>query len=185
MAHKVFGKKKDKSDDAVAPEPITFDLGEETGLNCREKVNGKLLIELVGKVESGSVSAQTDGILSVFAVCLRTNDGEHPDDYTGKDPSRHSPREIEEANEEGIEIGVDPTSSLGRLRNVLDDPDTAIEIDELAELVGWLVEQYTARPTTKPGNSSPGSGRTNRSSRRAVRKQAGTTAQLESVPSST
>ncbi len=181
MAHKTFGKKKSADDTAVAPEPISFDLGEETGLACRKNVNGKLLIELVGKVESGRVSEQTAGILSVFAICLLSNDGDDPDNYTGKDPERHSPKEIEVATEDGITIGVDPTSSLGRLRNVLDDPDFEIEIDELAELVGWLVEQYTSRPTEKPGNSSSGAGRTSRTSRRASRRQVGTTAPLEPV----
>jgi hypothetical protein len=183
MAHKTFGKPR--GDDAVAAEPITFDLAGEEGLACRKSVNGKLLIELVGKVESGRVSEQTSGILSVFAICLLTNDGENPDAYTGKDPERHSPKEIEAAAEDEIEVGVDPTSSLGRLRTVLDDPDTEIEIDELAELVGWLVEQYTSRPTQKPGSSSGGRASTSRSSRRAARRPGGTSAPLESVPSST
>lgn len=182
MAHKTFGKKK-AADDAVAPEPITFDLATEEGIACRQSVNGKLLIELVGKVESGRVSEQTSGILSVFAICVLTNDGENADEYTGKDPERHSPREIEAANEDGVTIGIDPTSSLGRLRTILDDPDTEIEIDELAELVGWLVEQYTSRPTQKPSSSSGGSSPGNRTSRRAARRPAGTTAPLAPVPS--
>lgn len=181
MTHKAFGKKKDAASETEAAEPITFDMGDEEGLACRARVNGKLLIELVGKVESGSVSQQTDGILSVFEVCLLTNDGDNADEYTGKDPKRHSPKEIEAAQEDELIIGVDPSSSLGRLRTVLDDPDTDITIEELAELVGWLVEQYTARPTAKPGTSSSGRGTTNRSSRRAARKPGGTTATLESV----
>ena len=180
MAHKKFGQKK-VDDTAVAPEPITFDLGEETGLACRQSVNGKLLIELVGKVESGSVSQQTEGILSVFAICLLSNDGENAEDYTNKDPERHSPKEIEAAEEDELIIGIDPTSSLGRLRTVLDDPDTDISIDELAELVGWLVEQYTSRPTEKPGNSSAGRRNTRRTSRRVARPQDGTTAPLTPV----
>lgn len=179
MAHKTFGKPR--GDDAVAAEPITFDLAGEEGLSCRKSVNGKLLIELVGKVESGRVSEQTAGILSVFAICLLSNDGDEPERYTGKDPERHSPKEIEAALEDDVIVGVDPTSSLGRLRTVLDDPDTEIEIDELAELVGWLVEQYTSRPTQKPGNSSTGTSTTNRTSRRAQRRPAGTTAPLEPV----
>jgi hypothetical protein len=181
MAHKTFGKPR--GNDAVAAEPITFDLAEETGLACRKSVNGKLLIELVGKVESGRVSEQTAGILSVFAICLLSNDGEDADKYTGKDPERHSPKELEAALEDELIVGVDPTSSLGRLRTVLDDPDTEIEIDELAELVGWLVEQYTSRPTQKPDSSSTGQSSTNRTSRRAARRPAGTSAPLEPVPS--
>lgn len=181
MAHKTFGKPR--GDDAVSAEPITFDLATETGLGCRKSVNGKLLIELVGKVESGRVSEQTAGILSVFAICLLANDGEEAEKFTGKDAERHSPKELEAAIEDELIVGVDPTSSLGRLRTVLDDPDTEIEIDELAELVGWLVEQYTSRPTQKASSSSGGSTPINRSSRRAARRPAGTTAPLEPVPS--
>ena len=183
MAHKSFGKKKSEIEEAVAPDPIVFDLGDEEGFACRPKVNGKLLIEMVGKVESGSVAKQTDAILSVFAICLKTDDGENDEEYTGKDPERHSPREIEAAREDRVAIGVDPTSSLGRLRNLLDDPDTVIEIDELAELVGWLVEQYTARPTEKPASSSASRGNGSRSSRRAARRVGGTGGELSPVPS--
>lgn len=179
MAHKTFGKKK--IEDATASEPITFDLAGAEGIACRKSVNGKLLIELVGKVESGRVSEQTAGILSVFSICCLTNDGEEPDLYTGKDPERHSPKELEVAEEENLIVGIDPTSSLGRLRNVLDDPDTEIDIEELAELVGWLVEQYTSRPTQKPSSSSGGTASTRRTSRRSVRKPDGTTAPLEPV----
>ena len=181
MAHKTFGKVKAVSEEAVAAEPITFDLGTAEGITCRQSVNGKLLIELVGKVESGRVSEQVDGILSVFSICVLPNDGDEPDNYTGKDPERHSPKELEAAVEDGLTIGIDPSSSLGRLRNTLADPDTVIDIEELAELVGWLVEQYTSRPTQKPANSSGGSRATGRSSRRSVRKQDGTTAPLEPV----
>jgi hypothetical protein len=180
MAHKTFGKKK-VDDNAVAAEPITFDLATEEGIACRRAVNGKLLIELVGKVESGRVSEQTSGILSVFSICVLTNDGENANQYTGKDPERHSPRELEAAEEDELIVGIDPTSSLGRLRNILDDPDTEIDIEELAELVGWLVEQYTSRPTQKSSSSSGGSGSTSRTSRRAARRPAGTSAPLEPV----
>lgn len=183
MPHKVFGKKKAAVEETESTDPIYFDLGDEEGLSCRKSVNGKLLIELVGKVESGNVSAQTEGILSVFSVCMLTNDGDEADKYTGKDPHRHSPAEIKDAQEDGLIVGVDPTSSLGRLRNVLDDPDTEITIDELAELVGWLVEQYTARPKESTSSSSGGRSNTNRSSRRSARKQAGTSAPLSPVPS--
>lgn len=39
-----------------------------------------------------------------------------------------------------------------RFRAVIDDPDIAIQIADLAEIAGWLSGQYTARPT--PSSSS-------------------------------
>ncbi len=221
MAHRQFGKKKDK-DDVEAPEPITFDMVYEKDILCRERVNGKLLLELVGKVESGSVTKQYEGILQVFTVCVRTDDGDDPDAWTGKryDPEHpfvnHTALELdairednatvreeaesavedenkrrrEEAEAKGedpdaielIEVnydeldlvtpGLDPTCSLARLDKVLDDPNTEIEVEELAEVVGWLVEQYTGRPTRKSSKSRDGSGSTNRTSRRARRTSA-------------
>lgn len=182
MAHRTFGQTKT---DETPREPITFDIAYETGILCRDRVNGKLLIELVGKVDSGNVSDQSRGILQVFNVCVRNDDGEHDEEYTGKPFEEHRPSELVEAREDGVEPGVDPTSSLGRLLGVLDDPDTAITVDELAEMVGWLVENYTARPTQSAGNSSGGASNSNRGSRRRQRRAGGTGAELTPVSSST
>jgi hypothetical protein len=231
VAHRQFGTKRN-DDDTVAPEPISFDMVYEKDILCRERVNGKLLLELVGKVESGSVTKQAEGIVQVFTVCVRTDDGENPDQWTGKryDPehplANHTSLELEAIREDNVVVreeaeeavdrenerrrnaakakaakaskegeepqeseevelaevdyespdlvtpGLDPTCSLARLDKVLDDPNTVIEVDELAEIVGWLVEQYTGRPTRKSAKSRTGSGGTNRSSRRARRTSA-------------
>lgn len=218
MAHRKFGQ-GNVNKNVAAPEPISFDLGDETDIKCRERVNGKLLLELVGKVDSGSPSAQTEGILAIFDVAVRVDDGEDPDHYTGKHWDRLRPFEhhtqaeldsVDEANdeiadrndeirerndekvakarEEGKELdedeleeleprimpGIDPTSSHGRLNAVLNDPNTPIEVSELAEIVGWLVEQYTGRPTRRSGSSHGGSGSSNRGSRRGRRSSART-----------
>lgn len=183
MAHRVFGQ--EPQEETEKPEIISFDLKDEEGILCREKANGKLLIELVGKVDSGSVGKQSEGIIQVFDVVVMTSDGDDPDKYTGKRRDYHSPFEIQEAAEEGLIVGIDPTSSLGRLLNLLDDPDVAIEISELAELVGWLVEQYTGRPTGNASTSRNGAGRTGATSRRARRSQARTTAKVVQGGSST
>jgi hypothetical protein len=176
MAHKTFGKPKPVDTDV---EPITFDVADEEGIKCRPSVNGKLLITLVGKVDSGNITLQSEGILEVFGVCVLTNDGENPDDYSGKPLDKHTESELEELAEEDVTPGIDPTSSLGRLNRVLDDPDTPVSIDELAEMVGWLVEQYTARPgKAKSTNSSNGTKNTKRTSRRGQRST-----DLTSVPS--
>ena len=175
MAHRSFGV----VDPDTKVEEITFDIGPAKELNCRPAVNGRLLLELVGKVDSRDVSKQSEGILQVFDVCVKSNDGENPDDYTGK--RYHRDAELDRAEEEGIEPGVDPTSSLGRLYEVLDDPDVPIRIEELAELVGWLVEQYTASPKDASNVSPRGAAPTNRTSRRSRRNAGGTTAELTPV----
>jgi hypothetical protein len=187
MAHRKFGVVK--NDDKTTVEPIAFDLADETDIACRSRVNGKLLIELVGKVDSGSVARQAEGILQVFGVCVLTADGENPEKFTGKAIEDHSLRELTEAAEDGVEPGVDPTSSLGRLNSVLNDPATEIDVNELAELVGWLVEQYTSNPGANPkGKSSsslPGTTNTQPTSRARRRRAAGTGGELNSVPVST
>lgn len=43
-----------------------------------------------------------------------------------------------------------------RLQAVLHDPDVIIDIELIGEIVAWLVEEYSARPTTPPGDSSTG-----------------------------
>ena len=43
-----------------------------------------------------------------------------------------------------------------RFRALIDDPDVAIAIADLAEIAGWLSGQYTARPT-QPSSSEESS----------------------------
>jgi hypothetical protein len=197
-------------------EQISFDLATESDLLCRDYANGALLIELIGKVESGSVSQQSQGIMEIFNVVVETDDGEQPEAWTGRpyDSERplknHTQAELdtisdrnEEIREENDEIrernsekgedeeleedvpyirpGIDPTSSLGRLRAILKDPRIQIEVSELADVVGWLVEQYTNRPTRSSSGSRPGGVGTGRSSRRAPRSRAGTSEVVTSV----
>lgn len=179
MAHRSFGQKRDASEEEVV-DPITFDLADETDIGCRSRVNGKLLIELVGKVESGSVAKQSEGILSVFDVCVLRDDGDEPEKFSGRafngerPLENHTRAELAALAEAGVEPGIDPTSSAGRLQTVLDDPDTQIELSELAELVGWLVEQYTGRPTRSAGRSGPSRTSIPRGSRAERRSQGGT-----------
>jgi hypothetical protein len=215
VAHRKFGQDVPNRN-VSPPEPITFDLADEKDIRCRERVNGKLLIELVGKVDSGNPSLQTEGILAIFDVAVRVDDGDDPDHYTGKKWDRLAPfahhtqaeldsldedndeiqerndeirtrndEKLAEAREKGEELdedsleelepmiqpGIDPTSSHGRLNAVLNDPNTAIEVSELAEVVGWLVEQYTGRPTRNASSSRGGSSSINRGSRRARRSR--------------
>lgn len=212
MAHRSFGK---QTTDEPKREPITFDLGPETDLLCRDYANGALLIEMIGKVESGSVAHQAEGITQIFQAVVETDDGEEPEAWTGRiydadrplknhtraelDAMAERNREIREENEatrlrnEGkdeedqqeelpyVQPGVDPTSSLGRILRVIRDPRIRIEMEELAEVVTWLVEQYTNRPTKSSSGSRPGGIGTGRSSRAARRSRGGTPAPVTSV----
>jgi hypothetical protein len=227
VAHRKFAQKGSVQ---VISEPITFDVGDEENIACRDHVNGKLLIELVGKVESPNVGVQTDGILAIFDVAVRVDDGEDPEHFSGKKYDRFRPYEhhtqseldgideendeirekneairerndakLAKAREDGVTVeddsleefenmvvpGIDPTSSWGRLQSTLNDPNTVIEVEELAEIVGWLVEQYTGRPTRNAGGSRGGFGNTNRGSRRARRSPGRTGGQQTPAGSST
>lgn len=43
-----------------------------------------------------------------------------------------------------------------RFQTMLDDPDTIIDIELIGEIVAYLMEEYTARPTVGRENSSTG-----------------------------
>lgn len=40
---------------------------------------------------------------------------------------------------------------------VIHDKDTIVPLATLADIAGWLIEEYTGRPTTPSSSSSPGS----------------------------
>lgn len=37
-----------------------------------------------------------------------------------------------------------------RFEELTNDPDRVVEVETLGEIVGWLVEQYSDRPTSRP-----------------------------------
>jgi len=39
---------------------------------------------------------------------------------------------------------------------LLHDKDKIVDVETLGEITGWLIEQYTNRPTQRPENSSGG-----------------------------
>lgn len=43
-----------------------------------------------------------------------------------------------------------------RFQTMLNDPEVIVQVETLGEIVGWLVEQYTARPTKARSRSSSG-----------------------------
>lgn len=46
--------------------------------------------------------------------------------------------------------------SLEKFNALLADPDKIVTVDTLTEIVSWLVEEYTGRPTQQPEPSSTG-----------------------------
>jgi hypothetical protein len=47
-------------------------------------------------------------------------------------------------------------SEYERLQAVLRDPEVIIDIEVIGEIVSWLVEVYSSRPTSPPEDSSTG-----------------------------
>lgn len=43
-----------------------------------------------------------------------------------------------------------------RFQAVLKDPEVIIDMELIGEIAGWLVEEYTSRPTKRPESSSDG-----------------------------
>ena len=46
--------------------------------------------------------------------------------------------------------------SLERFNTLLEDPDKIVTVETLGEITGWLVEEYTGRPTQQPEPSFSG-----------------------------
>jgi hypothetical protein len=43
-----------------------------------------------------------------------------------------------------------------RFNKLATDPETIVDVNTLGEIVGWLVEQYSERPTSRPEVLPPG-----------------------------
>ncbi len=56
----------------------------------------------------------------------------------------------------GFIEGVLPDADAARFNALIHAKDTVIPIELLSEILGWLVEQYTSRPTTPSSPSLPG-----------------------------
>lgn len=50
---------------------------------------------------------------------------------------------------EFLEVAIKPESKE-RLDALMSDPDRVVDVETLGEIMGWLVEQYSARPTQQP-----------------------------------
>jgi hypothetical protein len=50
---------------------------------------------------------------------------------------------------EFLEAAVKPESK-NRLDDLMNDPERIVDVETLSEIMAWLVEQYSARPTQQP-----------------------------------
>lgn len=74
------------------------------------------------------------------------------------------------------------TEEIDDLTDLLDDPDKVIQLAKLVEIVGWLVEEYTERPTAPPSPSRRGGTPAGRTSQAKPRVRASRS--VRSVPAS-
>ena len=51
---------------------------------------------------------------------------------------------------------VMPSAEYERFMKLCDDPDTVVPVDTLSDIIGFLVEVYTDRPTDESKDSSDG-----------------------------
>jgi hypothetical protein len=49
-----------------------------------------------------------------------------------------------------------PAAEFERFEALANDPEVAMELELLAEIIGWLIEQYTGRPTVPSSSSGDG-----------------------------
>lgn len=106
----------------VRTEPIEFDVNDQT-FRCRPGIAAGTLFKFVDIFGGGD------------------------DDDDSKVSAKTSLHAVLAFFEEVMLPGEYP-----KFRAIIDDPDVAIQIADLAEIAGWLSGQYTARPT--PSSSS-------------------------------
>lgn len=118
-------------------EPVQFKLFKRTW-ECVDDVNGKRLLDLAAMLDGDSVKEQRDAVLQVFTEVLDSTERE-----TGARTEDDEP---------------ETTSDIDEFMEILDDPKTRIPLGVLVEVTGYLVEQYTDRPTGRPAPSQNGRG---------------------------
>jgi hypothetical protein len=116
-------------------EPVQFKLFKRTW-ECVDDVNGKRLLDLAALLDGDSVREQRDAVLQVFTEVLDSTERE-----TGATLDDGEP---------------ETTSDIDEFMEILDDPKTKIPLGVLVEVTGYLVEQYTDRPTGQPARSQNG-----------------------------
>ena len=70
-------------------------------------------------------------------------------DLVAKSSAEESPAESAKIIGEFFKLVLMPESG-DRFDVLASDPDKIIDVETLGEIVGWLVEQYSDRPTSRP-----------------------------------
>lgn len=146
-------------DSSPRDEEVKFKLFGRTWV-CVDDVNGKRLLDNAALLDSDSVKDQRDGVIAVFMDVLDS-----------------TPHGVKSDDDE------ETTSDVEEFLDILDDPKTKIPLALLVEIVGYLVGQYTDRPTEPPANSTTGTRSRGRTSTARQSGRARTSAR--SVPART
>lgn len=120
--HRVFGNAQKQEKKS---DPVTFDLLGET-FTCKKKMPGAAILTFVHEADSGEGSRATDALVNFIKRCLKNSDErDRFEELYNREPPDSDDGEVD------IEV---------------------VEIEDLGEIAGWLVEQYSGRPT--PAQSS-------------------------------
>jgi hypothetical protein len=107
-------------------EEITFSFEGEK-FRCVETLDVDVVLSFARAHFEGNNSAATVQVLPFFNSCLREDDG------TEEEPS-----------------------SFERFQKVLKRKTNRMDLETLGEIMQWLMEQYSERPTQRPADSSVG-----------------------------
>lgn len=130
-------------------DPVAFKLfGRQW--DCGDDVNGKRLLDNAALLDGDSLKDMREAVERIFEDVLDTTE-------------RETGRTIPDPDDDKAEI-PETTSDFQEFMDLLDDPKTVIPLSMLMEVVGYLVEQYTDRPTVRPGSSPNGQGTAGRTS---------------------
>jgi hypothetical protein len=97
-------------------EPISFKIHEEE-FNCKPKMQGRVLLDLVARSSGQDNPAEAAAIINKFFSLVLV-----PESYA-------------------------------RFDILVQSDDKIVDVEQLSTIVGWLVEQYSDRPTQLPAVS--------------------------------
>ena len=88
-------------------------------------------------------------------VCRPQIPGKTMLDLASKTSDEENPGEAGKVIEKFFSTVLVP-ESLERFNSLCDDPERIVQMQSLMDIIGWLVETYSERPTTRPELSSTG-----------------------------
>lgn len=75
--------------------------------------------------------------------------------FTTADPTQMTPKEQVGIFREVLEIVLLP-SSYQRMKERMNDPSAPVDMEQLDQIIQWLMEEYGMRPTNESSSSSNG-----------------------------